>query len=172
MYISVCLCLSTPRNSSLISSTTCSPQKATKRLLWRLVFVGCFLNDVHNFCVLLQVGVSTKRNFGLLQSRGSESSHSKLSATRLTKYNTSSGDPVPPLHEHACAASLCSLLVQFELAPVCSHSFLVLQQLQSKTIILTLFRLGFFGRPWTGGGGGAPFLKNYERYRHETYTTN
>ena len=38
-------------------------------------------------------------------------------------------------------------------------------------VLLTLFRLGFFGRPWTErGGGGAfdaplppPFLKNYKK---------
>ena len=52
-------------------------------------------------------------------------------------------------------------------------------QQQFQVNQLTLFRLGFFGPPWTGGGGGrqtppfpTPFLKNYKRYRHETYTTD
>ena len=46
--------------------------------------------------------------------------------------------------------------------------------LMIQPIILTLFRLGFLGFPWTGGGHQTPppFLKNYRRYRHETYTTN
>ena len=44
---------------------------------------------------------------------------------------------------------------------------------------LTLFRLGFFGRPWTGEVASnappppsPPFLKNYRRYKHETCTNN
>ena len=40
---------------------------------------------------------------------------------------------------------------------------------------LTLFRLGFFDLPGQGGvkdPPSPPFLKNYRRYRHETYTTN
>ena len=44
-------------------------------------------------------------------------------------------------------------------------------------ILLTLFRLGFLLASLDWGGGGQtphppPFLKNYRRYRHETYTTN
>ena len=42
-------------------------------------------------------------------------------------------------------------------------------------VVLTLFRLGLFGLPWTGGGGvkrPPPFRKNCKRYRHETYTIN